>query len=69
MIRNLAAAISLYDWNISGIEQVFSFAILALSEYWRMFKQPDFIQSLFVASVRKVAHSLPAGRVILLLTQ
>jgi hypothetical protein len=57
MVGDLTTAITFNDRYSAGIENIFLFTRLALSENWLVFEQPDFVGTGAVALLIKGFHS------------
>ncbi|CSC89746.1 Uncharacterised protein [Vibrio cholerae] len=65
VVGDLPTPITLYNRNISSIEEVFSFACLSLSKHGVVFDKPHFITRCGVTLISELMHCLPNGSVVL----
>jgi hypothetical protein len=63
VIGDLTTSVTLDDWNITGIQNMFSFSCLTLSKDLLVFNQPNFIWSGISAELSEVMHGLRYGSI------
>ena len=64
VIGHLAAAITVDDGNVAGIQYMLASARLAQGEYPRVLEQPQLVAAPGVTGIRHAAHPLPGFSVV-----